>query len=76
MNKIVRKAIAKGVPAKNKAPAEKVVARKEAVRAKCGETCAGIFEPEPGHWGQRRMPITVQAKSANWSEAQRALQQR
>ena len=25
--------------------------------AKCGETCAGVFEEEPGTWGSRRMPV-------------------
>jgi len=23
----------------------------------CGTTCAGVFEPRPGHWGARRMPV-------------------
>ncbi len=25
----------------------------------CGETCAGVFEAQPGTWGQRRMPIRI-----------------
>ena len=23
----------------------------------CGTPCAGVFEPQPGHWGARRMPV-------------------
>ena len=29
--------------------------------AQCGETCAGIFEPRPGTWGQRRQPVRIAA---------------
>ncbi|MEA3511703.1 MAG: AmmeMemoRadiSam system radical SAM enzyme [Actinomycetota bacterium] len=25
----------------------------------CGTTCAGVFEPRPGHWGSRRLPIRM-----------------
>jgi pyruvate formate lyase activating enzyme len=25
----------------------------------CGTPCAGVFEPAPGRWGQRRMPIRL-----------------
>jgi len=25
----------------------------------CHEPCAGIFEPQPGHWGSRRMPVRL-----------------
>lgn len=27
--------------------------------ATCGETCAGVFEAQPGTWGQRRLPIRI-----------------
>jgi pyruvate formate lyase activating enzyme len=30
----------------------------------CGERCAGLFEPEPGAWGARRMPVTLLNKAA------------
>jgi pyruvate formate lyase activating enzyme len=26
---------------------------------RCGESCAGVFEAQPGRWGQRRMPISI-----------------
>ena len=29
--------------------------------AACGETCPGLFEPEPGHWGARRAPLIIAA---------------
>jgi pyruvate formate lyase activating enzyme len=25
----------------------------------CGAACAGVFEPEPGHWGRRRRPVIM-----------------
>ncbi|MGE0043609.1 MAG: AmmeMemoRadiSam system radical SAM enzyme [Vicinamibacterales bacterium] len=25
----------------------------------CGTACAGVFEPEPGHWGARRQPVRL-----------------
>jgi pyruvate formate lyase activating enzyme len=25
----------------------------------CGEPCAGIFEPQPGRWGAKRMPVRI-----------------
>ncbi|MEA3501499.1 MAG: AmmeMemoRadiSam system radical SAM enzyme [Actinomycetota bacterium] len=25
----------------------------------CGTTCAGVFEPKPGRWGSRRLPIRM-----------------
>jgi pyruvate formate lyase activating enzyme len=25
----------------------------------CGTPCAGVFEPEPGNWGARRMPVRL-----------------
>jgi len=25
----------------------------------CGEPCAGVFEPKPGSWGSRRMPVRL-----------------
>jgi pyruvate formate lyase activating enzyme len=27
--------------------------------ASCGEPCAGVFEPTPGSWGSRRMPVRL-----------------
>ena len=27
--------------------------------AKCGEKCAGVFDPTPGIWGGRRQPVSV-----------------
>ncbi len=27
--------------------------------AHCGTPCAGVFEPEPGHWGARRLPVAM-----------------
>lgn len=27
----------------------------------CGEPIAGVFEPSPGDWGQRRMPVAIDA---------------
>ncbi len=27
--------------------------------AACGEPCSGVFEPEPGHWGARRLPVRL-----------------
>ncbi len=29
----------------------------------CGAACAGIFEPSPGNWGPRRMPVTLYGMS-------------
>lgn len=31
--------------------------------ARCATPCAGVFEPEPGDWGARRMPVRL----AEWS---------
>ena len=31
--------------------------------AACDTPCAGVFEPEPGHWGSRRLPVRL----AEWS---------
>ena len=28
---------------------------------RCGTKCAGVFAPEPGHWGSRRMPVRIGA---------------
>jgi pyruvate formate lyase activating enzyme len=28
---------------------------------RCGETCPGVFEATPGHWGARRMPVRMAA---------------
>ena len=25
----------------------------------CGAPCAGVFEPSPGHWGSKRMPVSM-----------------
>lgn len=25
----------------------------------CGAECVGVFEPQPGHWGSRRMPVRL-----------------
>ncbi len=25
----------------------------------CGEALAGVFEPEPGTWGSRRLPLDL-----------------
>jgi pyruvate formate lyase activating enzyme len=25
----------------------------------CGERCAGVFEPQPGAWGNRRQPVRL-----------------
>ncbi|MEZ6063478.1 MAG: AmmeMemoRadiSam system radical SAM enzyme [Planctomycetaceae bacterium] len=25
----------------------------------CGQPCAGVFQPQPGHWGSRRMPVRL-----------------
>ncbi|HRQ39837.1 MAG TPA: AmmeMemoRadiSam system radical SAM enzyme [Chloroflexota bacterium] len=25
----------------------------------CGASCAGIFAPQPGHWGRRRLPVRL-----------------
>ncbi len=27
--------------------------------ASCGATCAGVFEPQPGTWGARRLPVAM-----------------
>ncbi len=27
--------------------------------AACGEPCSGVFEPEPGRWGARRLPVRL-----------------
>ncbi|MBW2270384.1 MAG: AmmeMemoRadiSam system radical SAM enzyme [Deltaproteobacteria bacterium] len=27
--------------------------------ARCGEHCAGVFEPKPGTWGARRLPVRL-----------------
>jgi len=27
--------------------------------AECGTVCAGVFEPQPGHWGARRQPVRL-----------------
>ncbi len=27
---------------------------------RCQTPCAGVFEPEPGHWGARRLPVRMQ----------------
>ncbi len=27
--------------------------------ARCGVRCAGVFEPQPGSWGSRRMPVRL-----------------
>jgi pyruvate formate lyase activating enzyme len=27
----------------------------------CGTRCAGVFEPSPGAWGSRRMPVSIPA---------------
>ena len=27
--------------------------------ASCGTPCAGVFAPEPGHWGSRRLPVRL-----------------
>jgi pyruvate formate lyase activating enzyme len=29
--------------------------------SECSETCAGVFEPRPGNWGQRRQPVRITA---------------
>ena len=29
----------------------------------CGATCAGMFEAQPGNWGQRRLPVRIDAGS-------------
>ena len=26
---------------------------------RCGEVCAGVFEPRPGNWGWRRLPVQL-----------------
>jgi pyruvate formate lyase activating enzyme len=31
---------------------------------RCGTPCAGVFEPRPGTWGQRRMPLRLGGFSA------------
>jgi pyruvate formate lyase activating enzyme len=31
----------------------------EGACANCGTKCAGVFEPRPGSWGQRRMPVRL-----------------
>jgi pyruvate formate lyase activating enzyme len=31
--------------------------------AQCGIECAGVFESEPGHWGARRQPVALHARS-------------
>ncbi|MEO5365564.1 MAG: AmmeMemoRadiSam system radical SAM enzyme [Magnetococcus sp. WYHC-3] len=28
---------------------------------RCGEPCAGVFAPQPGRWGSRRMPVDIPA---------------
>ncbi|HXV37707.1 MAG TPA: AmmeMemoRadiSam system radical SAM enzyme [Myxococcota bacterium] len=28
---------------------------------RCGERCAGVFEPAPGSWGARRLPVRIHA---------------
>ncbi len=32
--------------------------------AACGATCAGVFDPHPGHWGARRMPVHMGSYAA------------
>ena len=27
--------------------------------AKCGTRCAGFFDPHPGNWGSRRLPVRL-----------------
>lgn len=31
----------------------------EARCVSCSERCAGVFEPTPGHWGERRLPVRL-----------------
>jgi len=31
--------------------------------AQCGERCAGVFEARPGTWGQRRLPVRIEAST-------------
>jgi pyruvate formate lyase activating enzyme len=31
----------------------------------CGTRCAGVFEPRPGNWGARRMPVSVEGLVAS-----------
>jgi pyruvate formate lyase activating enzyme len=31
---------------------------------RCGTVCAGVFEPQPGHWGSRRQPVRLANFSA------------
>jgi pyruvate formate lyase activating enzyme len=31
--------------------------------AACGAKCAGVFEPRPGTWGQRRMPVSLDSEA-------------
>jgi len=31
---------------------------------RCGLRCAGVFEPEPGHWGARRQPVHLASAAA------------
>jgi pyruvate formate lyase activating enzyme len=32
--------------------------------AVCGTSCAGVFDPVPGRWGSRRMPVRIGARDA------------
>ncbi len=37
--------------------------------ASCGERCAGVFEAEPGKWGGKRLPISIERASLQQSGA-------
>ena len=30
---------------------------------RCGTPCAGVFEPQPGTWGQRRQPVRIASRA-------------
>jgi pyruvate formate lyase activating enzyme len=30
----------------------------------CGTACAGVFEPAPGEWGAKRLPVSMRAAAA------------
>ncbi len=32
--------------------------------AECGTRCKGVFEPMPGQWGRRRLPVRVRMPAA------------
>lgn len=32
---------------------------------RCGTLCAGVFEPQPGHWGAKRLPVELKLSKSS-----------